>query len=281
MARLKPRHVGAHRHDRSVRFQACCRKSVSESLAERGARLANHVSPGLGQLRLGRSNLKPATGSSPGGQSRVEALPQNASCQPVESSRQEPPLRTLTRGSSGKDEQTRLVGCHLEGGYEARAFADRFGCGSLSWLSVRYDLPALARYLAISLPLLVLLMGGFTFVLGAVGLSPSLASLERAGLARPEALPIGLSVAGWLIETLALTALFLLIQDRTGAWWIDGLVAGMIGWVFRGPILVLTIVSTSRLGVDPWWPMALRLLLLYSICGLALAMIARSVGLER
>ena len=110
-------------------------------------------------------------------------------------------------------------------------------------------------------------------------LAPSLASLGT--LARSDALPLRLSAAGWAIEALALTALFLLIQGRTGAWWMDGLVAGLIGWVFRGPILVMSIVSLSRLGVDPWWPMSMRWLALYSICGVALATTARAVRLRR
>lgn len=154
-------------------------------------------------------------------------------------------------------------------------------CALRSLSSLRYHLTALGRFLAISLPLLVVLMGAFPMFLGAVGLGPSMAALEATGLARPDALPLGLSAAGWLIESLALTALFLLIQDRTGAWWMDGLVTGLIGWVFRGPILVLSIVSLSRLGSDPWWPMAMRWLVLYSLCGVALATTAQAVRLKR
>jgi hypothetical protein len=146
---------------------------------------------------------------------------------------------------------------------------------------VRYHLTDLGRFLIISLPLLIVVMGLFTLALHATGFAPSMAALEARGLARPEALPLGISAGGWLIEALALTALFLLIQGRAGAWWMDGLIAGMIGWVFRGPILVLSIVSLSRLGSEPWWQASLRWLLLYSLCGLVLAITARAVHLER
>ncbi len=146
---------------------------------------------------------------------------------------------------------------------------------------VRYHLTALGRFLAISLPLLIVLMGLFSLAIETTSLAPSMAALESRGLARPEALPFGISAAGWLIEALALTALFLLIQGRTGAWWMDGVVAGLIGWVFRGPILVLSIVSLSRLASEPWWPMALRWLVLYTLCGVALATTAQAVRLKR
>ena len=124
-------------------------------------------------------------------------------------------------------------------------------------------------------------MGLFWFGLSAFELTPSTASLARAGLERAQPLPLGLSAGGWLIESLALTALFLLVQGRGGAWWMDGLVAAAIAWVFRGPVLVLSVVSLSRLDSDPWWPMSLRWLVLYAICGLTLAAVARAVGLQR
>lgn len=128
---------------------------------------------------------------------------------------------------------------------------------------------------------MLLAMGLFAVGLDALELAPSMQSLAGIGLARTEALPLELSAGGWLTESLALTALFLLIQGRTGAWWMDGLVAGMIGWVFRGPVLVLSVVSLTRLGSDPWWPMSLRWLVLYALCGLLLAGVARALGVER
>ncbi len=146
---------------------------------------------------------------------------------------------------------------------------------------VGYHLTDLGRFLLLSLLLLVLLMGLFTLALGAFDLAPPMDDLARLGLERARPLPLRISAGGWLIESLALTALFLLIQGRAGAWWLDGIVSGLIGWVFRGPILVLSVVSWSRLSSSPWWPMSLRWLVLYLICGAALAIVARAVGVER
>ena len=146
---------------------------------------------------------------------------------------------------------------------------------------VGYHLTALGRFLLLSLPILVLLMGLFSHALVALDLTPPMDELSRLGLERTQPLPLRVSAGGWLIESLALTALFLLVQGRAGAWWLDGIVSGLIGWVFRGPILVLSIVSWSRLSSSPWWPMSLRWLALYLVCGLALAMVARLFGVEK
>jgi hypothetical protein len=139
----------------------------------------------------------------------------------------------------------------------------------------------LGRFLFISLLLLVGLMAAFSWALPALGLMPAMDELARLGLERTRPMPLGVSAGGWLIESLALTALFLLVQGRAGAWWLDGVVAGLIGWVFRGPIMVLSIVSWSRLASAPWWPMSQRWLALYLVCGLTLAIVARRFGVER
>jgi hypothetical protein len=157
--------------------------------------------------------------------------------------------------------------------------AGAFGGLQVAWFG--YYLTALGRFLVLSLPILVVLMGLFTLALGAFDLAPPMDDLARLGLERERPLPLQVSAGGWLIESLALTALFLLVQGRAGAWWLDGIVTGLIGWIFRGPILVLSIVSWSRLASSPWWPMSQRWLALYLICGLALAIVARRVGLER
>jgi hypothetical protein len=88
-------------------------------------------------------------------------------------------------------------------------------------------------------------------------------------------------LGGWAVEAAALTALFLLIQGRTGAWWLDGLVAGWIAWVFRGPILALTMAAWSRLPAEHWWKLSQRWFLLYSLCGIAVAIAARRLGVRR
>ena len=150
------------------------------------------------------------------------------------------------------------------------------GCGAR-----RYHLTTLGRFLLVSLPLLLVLMGLFSYGVEALGFAPSTSELAVLGLERSEPLPPQLRLGGWLVETLALTALFLLIQGKSGAWWLDGLVAAAIAWVFRGPVLVLSVVSVSRLGSDPWWPMSLHWLVLYALCGLALAISARALGVRR
>ncbi len=87
--------------------------------------------------------------------------------------------------------------------------------------------------------------------------------------------------AGWGVQAAALTALFLLIQGRGGAWWMDGLVSAWIAWIFRGPVLVLTVAAWSPLPTDLWWHLSLRWFLLYSLCGITLATIARRTGVRR
>jgi len=139
----------------------------------------------------------------------------------------------------------------------------------------------LARFLLISLLLLLLLMAAFTFAGESLGMNPDMSALSQYGIARAGEMPAKMMLGDWLLESLGLIALFLLIQGRSGAWWLDGLVSGWIAWIFRGPVLVVTLNLWTRLPRDPWWPLALRWLALYSIAGLVLAIIARRQGLER
>ena len=132
----------------------------------------------------------------------------------------------------------------------------------------------MARYLAIVLPLLVLIMALF----GLAVLSPAAGA---AGVGPAGRLPLPVAAGGWLVESLALTALFLLIQGRSGRWWLDGVVTGFLAWVFRGPILVLSVASFSNLGSGPWRTLSIRWLILYLVCGAALALTARGLGVER
>ena len=154
------------------------------------------------------------------------------------------------------------------------------GRGALHGRTVRYHLTALGRFLAISLPSLLLIMALFWFGVSALGPETS-AGLSVENFVRGQRFGIGMAAGGWLVEALALTALFLLIQGRAGSWWLDGLVTASIAWVFRGPLLVLSVVALGGLGSVPWWQMSQRWLVLYVICGLTLAAVARSVGLRR
>ncbi len=130
-----------------------------------------------------------------------------------------------------------------------------------------YDPLTLARFLALAVPLLVLAMALFAF------------AVDSFGPAAAQPVAGRLVLATWLIESLGLTGLFLLLEGRTGSPWLDGVATGWIAWLFRGPVLVLTVATVAAQGRDPWWPLALRWWFLYSLCGLLLAGLAR--GLKR
>ena len=88
-------------------------------------------------------------------------------------------------------------------------------------------------------------------------------------------------LGGWLLEATALTALFLLIQGRGGSWWLDGLLTAWLAWIFRGPVLLLTVAELQGGRGEPLWNLTLRWLLIYSLCGVLIAWLARRVGVRR
>lgn len=88
-------------------------------------------------------------------------------------------------------------------------------------------------------------------------------------------------LGGWALEAVALTALFLLVQGRGGAWWLDGLLTAWMAWIFRGPVLVLAVAEQLGRRGDVWWDLSLRWLVLYSLCGLLLAAMARRLRIDR
>ncbi|HSG40242.1 MAG TPA: hypothetical protein VLE27_11435, partial [Thermoanaerobaculia bacterium] len=71
----------------------------------------------------------------------------------------------------------------------------------------------------------------------------------------------------------------LMIQGRGGSRLVSGLLAGWIAWVFRGPLLVVTVVSLAGLAPGPWWALVFSWWVLYTICGLLLGLVAVSAGL--
>ncbi|HEX4953786.1 MAG TPA: hypothetical protein VF017_10380 [Thermoanaerobaculia bacterium] len=81
----------------------------------------------------------------------------------------------------------------------------------------------------------------------------------------------------WAFEALALITLFLVVQGRFASWWLDGLVAGWLAWIFRGPLLVVTIAGARLAPPQAWWNQALRWWLVYTVCGLLLAAAGRSI----
>ncbi len=95
-------------------------------------------------------------------------------------------------------------------------------------------------------------------------------------------LPAWVQLATWGLESLGLASLYLLIRggdDREGGGWISGLLTGWIAWVFRGPLLVVTVVGLAGLAPGPWWTLVFSWWVLYSICGLLLGGVARAAGL--
>ncbi len=133
-----------------------------------------------------------------------------------------------------------------------------------------YHRPPLIRFLFLTIPLATLLLGGAALgfdLLDGGEFGPRLDGKTVAG--------------GWLLEATALAALFLLVQGRGGSWWLDGLLAAWLGWIFRGPVMVLVVVEQLGGGRDPWWTMALQSLLVYSLVGFLMALVARKLGVRR
>lgn len=135
------------------------------------------------------------------------------------------------------------------------------------------------RFLILAFTLVVLTMAVFAFALDSLDLLPHSREVDF-GLGRGQ-MPPSTVLATWALEAVALMALFLLIQGRAGAWWLDGLATAWLAWVFRGPLLVLAVAGAAQLPPGPWWQMALRWWFLYSLCGLVVAGVARKVRLER
>jgi len=134
----------------------------------------------------------------------------------------------------------------------------------------------LRRFVFLSLPLLILAMGLFHFALEATGKAPDPSALAPSG---GRVLPQWVALATWTLEALGLSALFLLIHARNGLRWVSGLLTGWIAWVFRGPLLVVTVVELADLPPGPWWSMVFEWWILYSACGLLLGAAAAAAGL--
>ena len=103
------------------------------------------------------------------------------------------------------------------------------------------------RFLLLALPLLILTMAVFRFALETLGMAPDPAALSRSDAAE---LPGWVTLATWALEAVGLASLFLLIQGRNGRW-LAGLLTGWIAWVFRGPLLVVTVAGLAHLPPGP------------------------------
>ncbi|HYN21318.1 MAG TPA: hypothetical protein VE078_10190 [Thermoanaerobaculia bacterium] len=132
------------------------------------------------------------------------------------------------------------------------------------------------RFLLFALPLLILTMALFQFAVEMLGLQVDPAQLAAAGVV---ALPGWVQLATWSLEALGLSSLFLLVHGRGGGW-TSGLLSGWIAWVFRGPLLVVTVVGLAGLPSRPWWSLAFSWWVLYSLCGVLLGGVAALAGLD-
>ena len=142
---------------------------------------------------------------------------------------------------------------------------------------MRYDLRALRRFLILALPLLVLTMGLFRFGQEMLKMAPDPSALSRSGAT---VLPAWVTFATWILEAMGLAALFLMILGRGGSRLASGLLAGWIAWVFRGPLLVVTVVGLAGLPPRPWWGLAFSWWILYTLCGLVLGAAASASHLQ-
>lgn len=131
------------------------------------------------------------------------------------------------------------------------------------------------RFVALALPLamLVLVVGGW--ILGALGLAPDTTPLAARGVARPDGMPFRVEAAAAALEAAGLVALSLLLAGRTSRWWLDGLACGLVAWIFRGPLLVLAVAELTRLPTSPFAGLARGALALDVAAALAVAALAR------
>ena len=134
------------------------------------------------------------------------------------------------------------------------------------------------RFVIYALPLLILLLALFGLAVDVLDLEPRSGAVIKLASFEQSRVPATVVLGVWLMEACGLLALFLLAQGRCGAWWLDGLISGWLAWVFRGPLLVLTIVVAARQPQGPWWDIAFGWWILYSVCGLSLALLARKSG---
>lgn len=133
------------------------------------------------------------------------------------------------------------------------------------------------RFLAFALPLLVLTMALFQLILEALGQGVSLGRLSEGVVS---ALPGWVILGSWCLEALGLCCIYLLVgTGGSGPYW-NGLMAGWIAWIFRGPLLVISVATLAGLPPGPWWSLTFRWWLLYTLCGLLLGLAARVADLS-
>ena len=122
-----------------------------------------------------------------------------------------------------------------------------------------YHRKTLLRFLFLAFPTLAILLAMFQL------------GLDRLGLEGPVDLPTRLLLGRLVLEAAGLIALFLMMRGGQVNRWFAGLAAGWVGWIFRGPVLMLTVAGSGRLAPSSWWNLVLAWLVLYTLCGLVLA----------
>jgi hypothetical protein len=131
------------------------------------------------------------------------------------------------------------------------------------------------RFLALAVPAALLVLAGVGATAAALDLGPDRAPLAARGVARTVPLPAALALGGALFEAVALVALFLLVEGRSGSPLLDGLATGLAAWLFRGPLLVLAVATLTRLPTAPFLELARVGLVALPAAGLAVGAIAR------
>ena len=134
----------------------------------------------------------------------------------------------------------------------------------------------MTRFLALAIPLALLVFALGGMLLAAFGLAPDTTPLAARGIARPEGLPWTIDFAARALEAVGIVALTLLLSGRMAGWVLDGLTVGLVAWLFRGPLLVLGVAALTRIPVAPFWQLARGALVLDLVAGLVLAAFARA-----
>jgi len=78
-------------------------------------------------------------------------------------------------------------------------------------------------------------------------------------------------VGAWALDALALLLLVLLFRGRGGGWFGEGVAAGLLAWIFRGPLTLLSVVALAHLPGEPWSQQARVGLVVYPLLGLLAA----------
>lgn len=133
------------------------------------------------------------------------------------------------------------------------------------------------RFFLHAVPLVVLLLFLFSLAAGVFDFGPSSAMTVLDW----QRVSVRLLLGTWLFEAFGLVALYLLVEGRSGHRWLDGLMAGWVAWIFRGPLLVVTVVVAAGGRQASWFRLAVGWWVLYTVCGLALAAVSRATEVRR